>query len=146
LHFIATQLVSLIVTHLEHLQRCSVKIFFTSKFSYLHFLQPIKLKLEQQIAGVTTTNHYDRPIRNTEQQSDHIYYTLLCRCTELLCLSPSNCTVQDHIRSTAGDVLSLLPSINVTYIPHYISWRNLYCEFACWVKRQNVKSISILDA
>jgi len=41
-----------------------------------------KLKLGQQIGGGTTnkqttwTNHYDRPIRNTEQQLDHISYTL----------------------------------------------------------------------
>ncbi len=32
----------------------------------------------------TWINHYDGPIRNTEQQSDHIFYTLFCRCTELL--------------------------------------------------------------
>jgi len=39
---------------------------------------PIKLKLGQQIGGgqTTWTNHYDGPIRNTEQQLDHNYYTL----------------------------------------------------------------------
>lgn len=25
------------------------------------------------------------------------------------------------------------------YIPYYISWRNFFCEFACWVKRQMEK-------
>jgi hypothetical protein len=40
---------------------------------------PIKLKLGQQIGGGQLiskppwTNHYDRPIRNTEQQLDHIF-------------------------------------------------------------------------
>jgi hypothetical protein len=50
---------------------------------------PIELKLGQQRGAGTTTNskppgtinHYDGPIRNTEQQSDHIYYTLFCKCT-----------------------------------------------------------------
>ncbi len=64
-------------TSLEHLQRCSVcdpaKIFFTSKFSYILFF------------ATHWTNYYDRPIRNTEQQSDPIYYTLFRKshsCTE----------------------------------------------------------------
>jgi len=79
-------------------------------------------------------NHYDRPIRNTEQQLDHIYYTLFFhRCAALLLVSftsrgnnyaraktpfpepnrhtfgfsSSNFTVQDHILSTAGDALTL---------------------------------------
>jgi hypothetical protein len=80
-------------------------------------------------------NRYDRPIRNTEQQLDHIYYyTLFHRCTALLLVSftsrgnnyaaepkppfpkpnrhtfgfsSSNFTVQDHILSTAGDALTL---------------------------------------
>jgi len=27
---------------------------------------------------------YDAPIRDTENQLDHIYYTLFCKCTEML--------------------------------------------------------------
>jgi hypothetical protein len=30
------------------------------------------------------TNHYDGPIKNTEQQSDHIYYILFCTGTALV--------------------------------------------------------------
>jgi hypothetical protein len=78
-------------------------------------------------------NYYDRPIRNTEQQLDHIYYTLFHRCLNSSCcgFSPqpwklcgaktlfpepnrhtldfdsSNFTVQDHILSTTGDALTL---------------------------------------
>jgi hypothetical protein len=37
-------------------------------------------------------NHYDGPIRNTEQQLVHIYYTLFCRCGALLRLSPATAT------------------------------------------------------
>jgi hypothetical protein len=32
------------------------------------------------------------PIRNTEQQLDHIFYTLFCRCTPVLRLSPATAT------------------------------------------------------
>jgi hypothetical protein len=32
------------------------------------------------------------PMRNTEQQSDHIYYTLFCRCTPLLRHLPATAT------------------------------------------------------
>jgi len=54
---------------------------------YSSATQRIKLKLGQ----TTWTKHSDGPIRNTEEQLDHIYYTLFWRCTELLCLVP--CTV-----------------------------------------------------
>jgi hypothetical protein len=66
------------------LRRCSVckpaKIFFTSNLVIYFFATPsIKLKLGQQIGRdywyrTTWTNHYDRPIRNTQQQLDYIYY------------------------------------------------------------------------
>jgi hypothetical protein len=75
------------------LQLCSgcdpPKILFTSKFSYVLFCNPT----DQTETGTTkrwgTTNskppgpmnHYDGPIRNTEQKLDHIYYTLFCKCT-----------------------------------------------------------------
>jgi len=76
---------------LEHLQRCAVcdpgEIFFTSKFSYVLFCNPTN-KTETGTANrweqTTWTNHHDEPIRNTEKQLDHIYYTLLCKCTPLL--------------------------------------------------------------
>ncbi len=84
-------------------------------------------------------NHYDGPIRNTEQHLDRIYYTLFCRCTALLHLffishgiahnyveprpfswaklayfgfSSSNFTVQDRIPRTAGDALRCLSSLS----------------------------------
>jgi hypothetical protein len=57
------------------LRRCSV----SSLVIYFFATQSIKLKLGQQIGGdywfqTTWTNHHDRPIRNTQQQLDHIYY------------------------------------------------------------------------
>jgi len=90
---------------------------------------PIQLKRGKQIGWGTAnnktnwTNYYDGQIRNTEQQSDPIYYTLFCRCTTLLRLLPpssqtvyfcwaklvcfdfssSNFTMQDHVLSTAGE-------------------------------------------
>jgi hypothetical protein len=74
---------------LKHLQRCSAcnpaKLFFTSKFSYLIFCNPTH-KTETGIANRwgTTDSEPPGPIKNTERQSHHIYYTLLCRCTPLL--------------------------------------------------------------
>jgi len=75
------------------------KIFFTSKFScLLSFATPTrKLKLGQQIRRGTILIAkppgpiiiYDGPIRNTEQQSDHIDYSLFCRCTTVLSLLPA---------------------------------------------------------
>jgi hypothetical protein len=64
-------------------------------------------------------------LETLSQQSDHIYYTLFCRCTSLLghvpataiMLSPqqacfgfssSNLTVEDHILSTVGDACNHL--------------------------------------
>jgi len=112
------------------------KIFFTSKFSYVLFCNPTN-KTETGTANRwETTNSkphgpiiYDGPIRNTQQQLDHIYYNLFC--TALLCLDPPTITcaimmrqnhfpesnryksdflhpfltLQDHILSTAGDAL-----------------------------------------
>ncbi len=73
----------LMVQFLEHHPlQCSVcdpaKIFFTSKFSYLLFGNP---SAKTETAGTATskppgTTFCDGPIRNTGQQSDHIYYTL----------------------------------------------------------------------
>jgi len=34
------------------------------------------------------TSQYDGPTRNTQHQSDHIYYTLFSTCTMLVCLWP----------------------------------------------------------
>jgi hypothetical protein len=68
---------------------------------------PIKLKLAPQIGGrlqtaITWTNHYDWPIINTEQQSDHIssYFLLSSEAgvKSLLCLLPAsaNCIKMLH--------------------------------------------------
>ncbi len=75
---------------LKHPQRCSVfdpaKIFLTSKFLFFIFFPTpsIQLKLELQIGGrLLIANHLDQSLYNDwsirikEQQSDHIYYTLL---------------------------------------------------------------------
>jgi hypothetical protein len=85
------------------------KIFFTSKFSYLLFLNLayVKLKLGQQIgAGLLIANHLDQSLW---YNSDHTYYAPFCRCTALLCLLPatSKCTImlsQNHFQSQTGIV------------------------------------------
>jgi hypothetical protein len=71
---------------LEHLQRCSVgdpgKIFFTSKFSYVLFCNPTH-KTETGTANMWGTPNSKppgriitmEPIRDTEQELDHIHYT-----------------------------------------------------------------------
>jgi hypothetical protein len=85
---------------------------------------PLKLKLGQQNRWWTTNskplgpiNQYDEPIRDTEKQLDHIYYTLFCMCMEMLHhlpvtakyaimqsqnqhISSLKFIVQDHILST----------------------------------------------
>jgi hypothetical protein len=82
---------------LEHLQQVVLSMQPCENIFHIQVLvmysfatPPIKLKLGQQANtwGTTNsktawTNHYDEPIRNTEQQLDHIYYTLFCMCTPL---------------------------------------------------------------
>ncbi len=98
---------------LEHLQRCSV--FFTSKFSYVLFCNP---------TNQTETIIYDRPIRNTEQQSDHIYYTLFWRCTALLRVVRATVTCammlsQNHFPESNGYKLDFLHSFVVCRMTTY---------------------------
>jgi len=80
-------------------QYVTLRKYFSHPSLVLYFFAtpPIKLKLGQQIGGGLLianqwTNHYDGPIRNTEQQLDHIYYTLLFKCTALLCALPTMAT------------------------------------------------------
>ncbi len=66
----------------EHLQQCSVcesaKIFLTSKISYLLFSNPThETKTGTADRGETTNTKPPGPIRNRDQQPQHIYYTLL---------------------------------------------------------------------
>ncbi len=70
----------------------AVLIFFTSKFSYLLFCNPIH-ETETRTTNGQGTPTNSKPlgpiimmshISETEQQSDHIYYTLFCRCTHSL--------------------------------------------------------------
>jgi len=94
-------------------------------------------------------------MRNTEQQSDHIYYTLFCRCTGLLRLLArvAKCAimlwqnhfpepnrriltflhpiliVQDHILSTAGDAVR---HIHTCYIPTKNQFWNQYKIRLAW--------------
>ncbi len=76
---------------LQHLKHCSqydlAKIFFTSKFSCLFFSNPTNKTETGTRNRWGTTNSkppgpidYDGLFRNTDQQSDHIYYTLFCTC------------------------------------------------------------------
>ncbi len=71
------------------------KMFFTSKFTYLLFCNPnIKRKLRQQKnEGLLIANHLDQSLWWANQkrwsESDHICYTLFCRCTALLRISPA---------------------------------------------------------
>jgi hypothetical protein len=72
--------------YLEHPHQCLVcdpaKIFLTSKFIYLLFCNPThKTEIANRwelLRANHLDNHYGWPIKNREQeQSDHIYYTLL---------------------------------------------------------------------
>jgi hypothetical protein len=65
----------------KHLQLCSV-YSHPRLVTYTFATPPIKLKPGQQTVGglmkkTTCANHYDRPIRNTEQQLDHILLSSL---------------------------------------------------------------------
>ncbi len=69
-------------------------------------------------------NHYDGPMRNTEQHLDHIYYTLFCRCTALLHLflsATASHTImcsQDHFPEPNWHTLDFLHPIllcRITY-------------------------------
>ncbi len=55
------------------------KIFLTSKFSNLLFLNPNHKTKTETANRWETTNTNPLGIKNMEQQSDHIYYTLLWR-------------------------------------------------------------------
>jgi len=114
------------------------KYFSHPSFTYVLFCNPTN-KTETRTANrwettnskqTTWTNHYDEPIRNTEQQLDHIYYTVFLYSAAAVPrtshdhlrnydeakpfsgfkpvqvgFSSSICTVQDHILSTAGNAL-----------------------------------------
>jgi hypothetical protein len=73
-----------------YLQQCSVcdpakKLSHPNLVVYIFPTPPIKLKLGQQTAGRLQIKPPGPMIfRNTEQQSDHIYYTHFCRCTTTL--------------------------------------------------------------
>jgi hypothetical protein len=68
-------------------------------------------------------NHYDGPMKNTQQQLDHIYYTLSCRCAALLRLSPAMaiCAItwsQNHFPEPNWDMLDFLHPVllcRITY-------------------------------
>ncbi len=98
-----------------------VKAMYSLDFSHpslgvYSFATPhIKLKLGQQIGGGLLPNIKPPgpiiimgPIRNTQQQLDHIYYTLFYRCTVLLRLSlpaMAMCTImgsQNHFPNQTG--------------------------------------------
>jgi hypothetical protein len=81
-------------------------------------------KTETGTANRWGTNNYHGPITNTEQQLDHICYTLLATATGAILMSQNNFpepnrhmvnllhrltfTVQDHTTSTTGDGLILV--------------------------------------
>jgi hypothetical protein len=83
--------------NLDHFQRCSecnpAKHFsHPSVVIYFFPTPPIKLKLGLQMGGEPTNSKLPRPIimitclfGNKEQQSDHIYYTLLWQVLGITC-------------------------------------------------------------
>ncbi len=110
-------------------------MFHTSKFSYLFFqTPPLKQKRGLQIGGrLLIAKHldqslwfrYDWAIRNTEQQSDHIYFTLwACVCQALLCPLPAsaNCALLLGWNHFAE------PNRHV-----YFSSSNFNLQVTCWV-------------
>jgi hypothetical protein len=79
------------------------------------------------------TNHYYWPIKNTEQQSDYIHYTLLCRCTVLLDLLPAtaNCVImlsQNHCRVSNWHIFTFLHPI-------------LRCKFTFWAPLETLLTL-----
>jgi hypothetical protein len=74
----------------------------------------------------TWTNHYDRPIRNTEHQSDPIYYTLFF-CTS----HPGHCCVIDQLACAHSVQLRLSENgfswSKPSYFGDFSSSNNSYC-------------------
>jgi hypothetical protein len=72
----------------EHLSVCSPAVLPWWLFT-LFQTSPIKLNMGLQmgvrllIAKHLDQNHYDWPIRNMDRQSNHISYTLSCRCESI---------------------------------------------------------------
>jgi hypothetical protein len=144
---------------------CSVcdhaKIFRTSKFSYLLFSNPT-CKTKTAIANrwETTNSKPTVLIRNREQQSDHIYYSLLwqvfslaltfnqpqqtvqkcCPETVLLSriamfwLSSSHFNLQGHILSTNGVALRIGSSYNKFCFANVVVLKDeeLKCFHSSW--------------
>jgi hypothetical protein len=64
----------------------TIELLFNLFFSFATSLGKLKTGTANRWETTSSkppvcTNHYDEPIRNTEQQVDHIYYTLFCRCS-----------------------------------------------------------------
>jgi len=61
------------------LRPTSTKYFsYPSSVNYFFSMPPVKVKLElQTCGGLPNSKHYRWPIRNRDQQSNRIYYTLL---------------------------------------------------------------------
>ncbi len=128
--------------NLEHLERCwvcdSEKIFFTSKFSYVLFCNSTN-KTETGTAntwGTTNsktawTNHYDGPIRNTEQQLDHIYYTLLCMCTPLQQrLVPATVTCPNYVEPKLFSWVKPV-QFGIFFAHSYCAWSHTEHRWRC---------------
>ncbi len=91
-------------------------MFLTSKFSYLLFpTPPLKLKRGLQIGGrllkakhldQSLWFHYHWAIRNREQQSDHIYFTLLGHVSVRLCCALHQPQQTGHICWAQTNLLS----------------------------------------
>ncbi len=77
--------------------------------------RPIKLSSQSTVD--------DGPIRNPEEQSDHIYYTLFCRCTALvqLLLAMANCSImqsQNQFPEPNQHILTFLHPILLCRVTH----------------------------
>jgi hypothetical protein len=134
-------------TLFEHLKRgreyvTLQKIFFTSKCRYsLCVTQYIKPKGGQQNRWGTTNSKpqgpiiNDGPIRNTEQQSDPIYYTLLCKCTQHCCaFNQPLCAQCAYIYMLSQNQFSEpkpTTYVGLSFIQLYLAWSHSEHRLRC---------------
>jgi hypothetical protein len=106
-----------------------VKIFFTSKFCYVLFCNPTHKTQTGTANGWGTTNSkppgpiiYAAPMRNTELQLDHIYYTTFLGAKHCALHQPrATCTImlrQNHFPEPNRHVLDFLHLISLCRVTY----------------------------
>ncbi len=106
-----------------------MKIFFTSKFCYVLFCNPTHKTQTGTANGWGTTNSkppgpiiYAAPMRNTELQLDHIYYTTFLGAKHCALHQPrATCTImlrQNHFPEPNRHVLDFLHLISLCRVTY----------------------------